>query len=786
MLFTIETVAYASIICLTVVALGQWATSLHMHWSSALFGAFMVASAVYVTGCMRSIAAFSLAYVLGVLGLGVISEMKVSAVTFPLTSFDVLMFLRSPPGLLRSIGAPGAAYVLLWCGALLLVLSPAAYSAWLIRRVGWQRFATALARSMVALLVVVVAGKLVSAQIVQSVEAFRQGSSFEGEVITAEGLERFSRKVGIVPFIIYWHSMSGGSADEYLLSASSPRPAPEELTKAVSEIAQPGALPGQLLPNIILVHAESTFDPNAVLKLEKTAHNSLFHSTSDRAEDAGVHVHALGLANVIGGYSWVSEFEVLLGIDSRMFGMDGLYAHASLSHLARRTFVRYLTEHGYDTAAYLLDDAQFYNYEAAYRNYGFGEVLTGGQLGWPKHDVQTMSTVLPLIETGARRPFLAMVTLLGNHSPHHCPDELVPENLWINLSGEASPEQNCAINEYLQRARVTEKAVAMAREFLKAEEKRTGRPYVLAVYGDHQPYTFTGNGSSEQNLGLDFTDLRKDKDKRLTILKIYSSMTNPLKNMGEGPVPLTSLPSLISLYVARSVEDVYLPETFYRQKHCGADWVGSLSRTMYDWKSEQVPAGACSEYERLKASYAASGVLGVDGTAPAPAVSAAEKLPEVPQAGHDCLGPLAEPASRELVITAAGTMFRSPPRFRVYANGRQIGDGVIANAIDTAKAFPAGGPDRGRMQNYVFILPMPFSRVKNVEIEFLNDEWQGEDKPGDSNLYVSALTAGGASYPILRYAPPPGGKILFERKQSRIVFVQNAKASFDVCPSAAY
>jgi len=628
--------------------------------------------------------------------------------------------------------------------------------------------------------------KLVSSQMVMSVEAFWQGSGFEGEVVTAEGLDRFSREVGIIPFLIYWDSKTSGSVEEFLSATGSARLSPERLAGSVSEIAEPAALPGQLLPNIMLVHAESTFDPNAVLKLEKAAHNSLFPSTSDRAEDVEVHLHAQGLANVIGGYSWVSEFEVLLGLDSRMFGMEGLYTHASLSHLARRTFVHYLAERGYDTAAYLLDEAGFYNYETAYRNYGFGLVLTGGQLGWPETDVRTMSTVLPLIEQSARRPFFAMVTLLGNHSPHRCPEEVVPEQLWIGLSGQASRKQNCALNGYLDKARVTEKAVAMARAFLKAEEKRTGRPYVLAIYGDHQPYTFTGNGSAEQNLGLDFTDLRKDKGKRLTVLKIYSSMRNPLRCCKEGHIPLSNMPGLLSLYVARDVEDVYLPETFYRQKHCNADWIGSLSRPMHDWKTEQAPVGACSEYERLKASYAASGVLGIGGKAPVSTVGAAADVAEEPQVGNACLGPFAEPGSRELVITAAGTMFRSPPRFRVYANGEEIGDGTITNAIDTSQDFPVGGPDEGRMRNYLFTLPMPVSSVRTVEIEFLNDEWEGEDRPGDSNLYVGALTAGGASYPIIRYVPPSGDSILMDRDQSRIAFVRNAKASFDVCTSAAY
>ena len=107
--------------------------------------------------------------------------------------------------------------------------------------------------------------------------------------------------------------------------------------------------PGTALPNIIVVQAESTFDPNDTFTLVAPVSNSLFYSVQGpRPNDPKVHFRGPALANVIGGGSWVSEFEVLTGMDSRLFGIAGRYTHVSLSALSRHTFPRYLRDRGYE------------------------------------------------------------------------------------------------------------------------------------------------------------------------------------------------------------------------------------------------------------------------------------------------------------------------------------------------------------------------------------------------------------------------------------------------------
>src|SRR4029078_580259 len=162
---------------------------------------------------------------------------------------------------------------------------------------------------------------------------------------------------------------------------------------------------------------------------------------------------------------------------------------------------------------------------------------------------------------------------------------------------------------YLWRARSSEKAIALARAYLVKEQARTGRPYVIAIYGDHQPYTFTGGGES-WSLGLDFSAHRKDESKRRTSLEFISSKENPFTDHKRAPVPLTLVPTMVSAYVANSPQTLYLPENYYQIDHCGSDWIGYLvGRLFYDEAETGVSQGNCDKYESLIAAYQQSKVL---------------------------------------------------------------------------------------------------------------------------------------------------------------------------------
>ena len=70
----------------------------------------------------------------------------------------------------------------------------------------------------------------------------------------------------------------------------------------------------RLMLNIRVVLAEPTFDPGAVFRLTGEWNDELFR--------AGERTAASGLlrVNAIGGGTWITGFETIVGLDSRLFG----------------------------------------------------------------------------------------------------------------------------------------------------------------------------------------------------------------------------------------------------------------------------------------------------------------------------------------------------------------------------------------------------------------------------------------------------------------------------------
>ncbi len=132
--------------------------------------------------------------------------------------------------------------------------------------------------------------------------------------------------------------------------------------------------PGRL-PNIVVVFAESTFNPDWAFTLARPVQSALFSRQRDTQALSGLYV------NTIGGGSWITEFESIVGVDSRLFGYSGYYTHSTLSPFVRRSIATYLRDKGYETSAYYSWAGEFYNARRAYANYGFDRFFDVGELG---------------------------------------------------------------------------------------------------------------------------------------------------------------------------------------------------------------------------------------------------------------------------------------------------------------------------------------------------------------------------------------------------------------------
>jgi hypothetical protein len=88
-------------------------------------------------------------------------------------------------------------------------------------------------------------------------------------------------------------------------------------------------------------------------------------------------------------------------------------------------------------------------------------------------------------ETG---PFFSFIDTNGAHSPYPCEHFSAPETFRARFKPPASHLMNCELNEYLSLAEDSATAVKAILARLEQIERTTGRPFVLMIYGDHQPH----------------------------------------------------------------------------------------------------------------------------------------------------------------------------------------------------------------------------------------------------------------------------------------------------------
>src|SRR4029079_12834558 len=128
---------------------------------------------------------------------------------------------------------------------------------------------------------------------------------------------------------------------------------------------------------------------------------------------------------------------------------------------------------------------------------------------------------------------------------------------------------------------------------LKRIERQTARPFVLLIYGDHQPWSFTGGvysvagGTVVEGGFSDFSRLRTSAPLTQTFFHLLASDKTILTRPFTKPAAATLLPTPASAYVAASYDDLYLPANFVAFELCGSD----------------VRAGVCDRYPEIAKSW---------------------------------------------------------------------------------------------------------------------------------------------------------------------------------------
>jgi hypothetical protein len=146
-------------------------------------------------------------------------------------------------------------------------------------------------------------------------------------------------------------------------------------------------------------------------------------------------------------------------------------------------------------------------------------------------------------------------------------------------------------------------------DYLGGIEARTGRPFVLLVFGDHQPHTFASTGGFQ----YDYSALRKVADTRTTFFHFISSVPGRQLRCCPAVPSAAVLPTLLSGFVATSADDVYLGMNLWLHARCGSDSVqvdfGNFMERLNSRDVDRRTADCRKAYERALNGYRNSGVV---------------------------------------------------------------------------------------------------------------------------------------------------------------------------------
>jgi hypothetical protein len=382
----------------------------------------------------RKLFLLSIPLALGALAaLSRLNELKISAVSLPITFFDVKTVIADPRIVVNAAGIGNDLYRILFItvGGLVVALVASAFY-----QLAGYSFLNHLKASpsrdekagrswsfvlnAIALLLILIAAQTCLSRYGRFVHAnlSTKGVKLWQELWFPSSQVELCQKLGVLEYLAFSYFAADEGAHIFLGQGHSPTV--QELQLAATEFVKKSVSPSKtLLPNIVFFHAESTFDPNLAFRLSARVELPLWSKQRE--------TRALGpmRVNIIGGGSWVSEFEVLTGVDSRIFGYQGFYTHYYIAPKVKNSFAEYLARKGYKTAAFYPVEGNFYNADKAFKSYGFREFIDGRALGLPEDwghliDRDIINAVIKQGAFQSSGPFFYFIGTSENHGPHPC------------------------------------------------------------------------------------------------------------------------------------------------------------------------------------------------------------------------------------------------------------------------------------------------------------------------------------------------------------------------------
>jgi hypothetical protein len=254
---------------------------------------------------------------------------------------------------------------------------------------------------------------------------------------------------------------------------------------------------GEVLPHIVMVLHESTFDPRCFGVPIDDAFVRFFSPPGGIC--GALHVE------VFGGSSLQSEFSVLTGLSSLSFGSDSRYVFHLMEGRVRHSLAFFLAGAGYNISYLSCDSPSFLNRGRFYKSIGLDDVAYAETLPPPfdagrwrreHHDEQLYEHALGLLSRQAPsgKPCFLSISTLMDHGDHR--RRVFPADRHSEFRRQAvAATGNAALGEYVVRLAESVNAYAAFRNELDA--RLEGHPAIIVRFGDHQP-SFTASLSGRK------------------------------------------------------------------------------------------------------------------------------------------------------------------------------------------------------------------------------------------------------------------------------------------------
>jgi hypothetical protein len=233
--------------------------------------------------------------------------------------------------------------------------------------------------------------------------------------------------------------------------------------------------PAGQLPNILLIHDESSFDIRFADGVKVPAgYGSHFKSFDGRQRKF--------LAEASGGPSWFTEYNVLAGLSSRSFGRFAYFVTRIASGRVERGLPLALRRCGYRTLSLYPAFGSFMSARAFQQTTGIQQFYDAQDLGAKEVELDSFfyDKALGLMSRQPpNSPLFMFVYLSANHFPWE--PRLRPDL----MPGWRDTGNGPVVDEYLRRQAMSVNDYAA---FIASLKKQfPGKPFLIVRYGDHQP-----------------------------------------------------------------------------------------------------------------------------------------------------------------------------------------------------------------------------------------------------------------------------------------------------------